>query len=170
MSLFFGGCPAPTDETPAIQEPAGENAAAGGPVMLNNSVYAPDFTLKDLAGNSATLSSFRGKANVIVHFGRTDCPGCVMQVGDLKALDANYDDSELVILSIHIMEPVNVVSAFSEREGASYRTLLDAEGSAARAYNVQMIPLNVLVDKKGALAALPSGQLPLSTIKTLVGR
>jgi len=48
--------------------PAPAAAPTPPPMTLKVGEMAPDFTLNDTAGNKVTLSSFRGKNNVVLAF------------------------------------------------------------------------------------------------------
>jgi peroxiredoxin len=64
---------------------------------------APDFTLARYGGGTQTLSSFRGKKNVVLVFYRGYwCPFCVRQLTEMRQLlDANLKkDTELLVVSV----------------------------------------------------------------------
>ena len=64
---------------------------------------APDFALPTFGGGITTLSSFRGKKNVVLVFYRGYwCPYCVKQLGELRQLlDAELKkNTELLVVSI----------------------------------------------------------------------
>ncbi len=64
---------------------------------------APDFTLTKMGGGSVTLSSFRGKKNVVLVFYRGFwCPYCIKQLAGLRQLlDADMKkDTELLAVSV----------------------------------------------------------------------
>lgn len=161
LCIFAVGCEKAADEPAAPAPPTAQPTAAN---------TAPDFTLNDLSGEPVTLSRYRGKANVLLHFGTTWCPPCRAQVPLLKELHQTYTSDELVILSVHIMESPEVVRSFAEDEKAPYLTLLDADGAVALEYGAEFIPLNVLVDKSGAIHGTPSNALDVKAIRELVGR
>lgn len=131
---------------------------------------APDFSLKSLSGETVSLSAFRGKSNVLLHFGTTWCKPCHDQVPTLKALVDKYTDDELVVISIDSGEPEAIVRSFAEFYGISYITLLDLDGAVNIAYEAAIIPSNILVDKEGRIHSKPSNSVPEETIAKLLGR
>jgi len=137
---------------------------------LSKGAPAPDFTLQSLEGETVRLSQFRGKSNVMLHFGTTWCPPCRAQAPRLNELHEKYEPEELVILSVDSGESPDVVRRFVESEGAGYTTLLDFDNAVSAAYGVQYIPLNVLVDKSGRVRGNPSNSIPEEAISALVGR
>ncbi len=64
---------------------------------------APDFTLARMGGGTTTLSSFRGRKNVVLVFYRGFwCPYCIKQLtGMRQLLDAEMKkDTELLVVSV----------------------------------------------------------------------
>ena len=61
-----------------------------------------DFTLPDVAGNSVSLSDFRGKW-VIVNYWATWCPPCLEEIPDLVSLYEENRDS-VVVLGVNYEE------------------------------------------------------------------
>ena len=131
---------------------------------------APDFSLKSLSGETVSLSAFRGKANVLLHFGTTWCVPCHTQVPILKALDDKYTDDELVVIAIDSGEPEAIVRSFAESYGVTYITLLDLDGAVNIAYEAALIPFNILIDKEGRIHSKPSISIPEEAIAKLLGR
>lgn len=129
---------------------------------------ATDFTLKDLSGKSWTLSDFKGKSAVFVHFGTTWCPPCVADVPNLNALQQKYGN-RLAILYVDSSEAETVVRNFVADKGIKYTTLLDADGRVAEQYGVEAIPHNILIDKQGLILSR-TVDLPEKKIEDLLGK
>ena len=68
---------------------------------------APDFSLKDMSGNTVSLKQFRGKV-VLLDFWATWCPPCRTSIPDLVALHNKYKEEGLVILGISMDRPTTV--------------------------------------------------------------
>jgi len=68
---------------------------------------APDFSLKDLSGQTVTLEQYRGKV-VLLDFWATWCPPCRMTIPMLIRLQDKYRDDGLVILGISIDDPQQI--------------------------------------------------------------
>lgn len=131
---------------------AGPQAGAGKIVPT-----AADFTLKDSKGNNVTLSSFKGK-KVLLTFGATWCPYCVQEVEDLKAFFDKHQDKDVKLLSVDIRETNDKVAGFIKKHGIKYTVLLDAEGAAAKKYEVVGIPAIFLIDESGIVKYSGSGR------------
>lgn len=120
---------------------------------------APDFTLKNQFGEDVTLSSFRGKKNVIVVFYPFAFSGiCTGELCSLRDDLAAYqnDDSELLAISCDAMYSLK---AFSEAEGYKFSLLADfwPHGAVSSAYGVfnadrgLAIRGTFVIDKEGIL-------------------
>ena len=110
-----------------------------------------DFTLTSVAGESVTLSQYKGKNPVLLVFFATWCPPCKREVPHLVGLQNQYADKGLKILAIDIDEPGDLVNQFIEENGINYTVLLDQGGEIAEKYKVTGIPTNILIDKQGVV-------------------
>ncbi len=98
---------------------------------------APDFTLKDINGNSVSLSSFLGK-NVILFFneGLMCYPACLDQVVQLNK-DSRLNSENTVAFSIVIDSPE--IWQRSQKDLpylAGAKVLFDNSGAVSQAYDV----------------------------------
>jgi mycoredoxin-dependent peroxiredoxin len=120
---------------------------------------APDFTLMNQHGESVSLSSFKGKKNVVVIFYPFAfsgiCTGELCAIRDDLAAFEN-DNSELLAISC---DPMYAQKAFAEQEGYKFAVLADfwPHGAAAKAYGVFneergcAIRGTFIIDKSGIL-------------------
>jgi peroxiredoxin len=120
---------------------------------------APDFTLMNQHGESVSLSSFKGKKNVVVIFYPFAfsgiCTGELCAIRDDLAAFEN-DNSELLAISC---DPMYAQKAFAEQEGYKFGVLADSwpHGAAAKAYGVFneergcAIRGTFIIDKSGIL-------------------
>jgi peroxiredoxin len=109
---------------------------------------APDFILKDLAGQDFKLSAAKGKP-VLLIFLTTWCPSCRSEIPHYKEIYATYGKRGLEVVGIDIEESKNKVSSFAARSRIPYRTLLDEKGRVASAYDITGVPSMVLINKDG---------------------
>jgi len=109
---------------------------------------APDFILKDLAGENFKLSAARGKP-VLLIFITTWCPTCRSEIPHYKNIYETYGQRGLEVVAIDIEEPKNRVSQFAAKNQIPYRTLLDEKGRVASAYDIVGIPTMVLINRDG---------------------
>jgi peroxiredoxin Q/BCP len=123
---------------------------------------APDFTLPTDEG-SVTLSSFKGKSNVVVYFyPKDDTPGCTKQACAARDLAADFKKANTVVIGI---------SKDSETSHGKFRTKYqlshilgsDADGKVCEAFGawgeksmygkkyMGIMRNCYLIDKKGTL-------------------
>ena len=88
---------------------------------------APAFKLKNLNGQTVSLSDFDGKV-VMIEFWATWCPPCRESAPEMEALYQRFNDRSFVLLSISIDEggdAVEKVRAFANEYNLSYPILMD---------------------------------------------
>jgi peroxiredoxin len=110
-----------------------------------------DFALPDMEGKTHTLSSLRGEV-VLVSFGATWCPPCVVQWSNLEKLYKRYSKKGLVILMIS-NEPLEALQVFMKSHHYSFPFLRDAAGMAARTCGFEGIPRTLVFNRDGTLAS-----------------
>jgi thiol-disulfide isomerase/thioredoxin len=126
---------------------------------------APDFTLKDSAGNDVKLSDFRGKM-VLVNFWASWCDVCKAEKRSMVKLSSELGD-DLVILSIASDDEWEKVDqslrlALGNRGqpseepygGAPFRLLIDPPndknlGTVAASWGLEKVPESFLIDPAG---------------------
>jgi peroxiredoxin len=118
---------------------------------------APDFTLPSTAGTDVTLSSFRGKENVLVAFFPAAFSGvCTAEMCALSEDYSQFQSAGARVLPIsvdglHSLKAfkekermrVDLLSDFFRRTALEYGVLAEEKGTARRSY--------FLVDKQGVL-------------------
>ena len=121
---------------------------------------APAFTLKDTAGNTHSLSDFKGKY-VVLEWLNYDCPFVKKHYGsgNMQALQAAYTEKDVVWLSVvssapgkqgHFA-PAEMNRRTAAAEGKQTAVLLDTDGTVGRAYNAKTTPHMFVINPAGAL-------------------
>ena len=110
---------------------------------------APDFQLKDLAGNTVTLSQYKGKQEVLLFFWTTWCPYCRKGLKVLNEKHAQLSKDGMEILAINVSEPASKVDSFVRNSPLTFKTFLDPDADVAMAYKILGFPTYIIVDKKG---------------------
>ena len=121
---------------------------------------APGFTLKDTAGNTHSLSDFRGKY-VVLEWLNYDCPFVKKHYGsgNMPALQEKYTDEGVVWLSIASsapgkqghFAPAEMDRRTAQAGGKQTAVLLDGAGTVGRAYNAKTTPHMFVIDPQGTL-------------------
>ena len=130
---------------------------AGYPVGPEVGKRAPDFTLVTIDGENLTLSSFRGKAVLVMFWERT-CPTCVRELPMLQSVYETLANDNLVVLAVNVEEENSeAVKSFAERWKLGFPILLDTERKVSELYNVSSIPVKVFIDRQGIIKELKVG-------------
>ncbi len=124
-------------------------------------VLAKDFELKDLDGGQVRLSDFRGKQAVLLYFWASWCPGCIAIKPSVAEMRSNISRDRLAILGINVGtgDPLERLMQYQKGHPVPYPVLYDDGGKVSRAYQVQGIPLFILIDKEGSVI-YRNNQLP----------
>jgi mycoredoxin-dependent peroxiredoxin len=118
---------------------------------------APDFSLKDQNNQEVTLSSFRGKRNVLVVFYPFAFSGiCTSELCSVRDDLPNFQNDDVQILAISVDHPFTL-KAWSDAQGYDFPLLADfwPHGEVATAYGVfndtrgMALRGTFLVDKDG---------------------
>jgi len=143
------------------QEPAPASPGNSAPVMDS---LAPDFTLKDLDGNTVRLSDFRGKV-VFLNFWATWCGPCRMEMADIEEVHQEYRNRGVVVLGVDLRESAGMVRSFVQQGGYTWTFLLDTSGQVGTAYRVRGIPSSFFIDREGVIRAVAVGAIPGETME-----
>lgn len=143
-----------------------QNEVGAGPA-------APDFSLKDLAGETRALSHYSGKI-VLLDFWATWCPPCRVAIPELVSLQKKYADKGLVILGISVDDPATATKTylreFKNKFLINYTILRVDEKVMGDYFGNQSpaIPTFFLIDRNGRIHQKFVGFEPGAIEKSLV--
>lgn len=133
-------------------------------IGLEKGDQAPDFELKTLDGQTASLSDYQGK-KVLVNFWATWCKPCRTEMPDLDAIRSEYDQVEVLAVNLTTTEKsVDHVAAFADKLKLSFPILLDQKGIQAR-YQVLSYPTTYILDEKGRIMSVKHQMLTKKEIE-----
>jgi len=138
---------------------------------LSQSGGAPDFTLpivssSGLTGQTATLSSFRGKV-VLLEFMEPWCPHCQRMASVLDSLYSQYGSSNVVFISV--AGPWQGATSddaanFIRNYGSNWVYLYDSSGTVFSNYGVQSTPTFFVIGKNGSILTTFTGEQTSDTL------
>lgn len=130
---------APLEEAPPVVA-AGDRAA--------------EFALKDLNGNTVSLSSLRGKV-IFLNIWATWCEPCREEMPSMETLYNEFkNDKDFVILAVsQDRRGKDAVRAYVEKNGYHFRVLLDPDNKISDTYDVSGVPETFIIDRQGRIAA-----------------
>jgi len=132
LGLLITGCSGGTSQEPVVGK------------------SAPDFQLKNLDGQSISLSDLQGKP-VLINFWAIRCPPCRSEMPYIQQVYDEWHSKGLVVLAINIGESTSQIEEFMQSQGLSLPVLLDKGGSVAQRYNIMGIPTTFFIDKEGII-------------------
>ena len=116
---------------------------------------APDFALRDLAGNSISLSQYKGK-KVLIHFFATWCGVCRAELPSVRGLAKNLGPNEVLLAVVEDSDDVAAIRRFAREHELAYPVLLGTRETLA-AYRVTSFPTNYYVNGDGSIQASTVG-------------
>lgn len=111
---------------------------------------APDFALRATSGSNFRLSEYRGDV-VAVAFWGSRCGTCGQQLGALSRMVDTYQSAGLTALAVNVDDDQGAAVAFAAAHPVSFPVLLDPAKQVARQYQVDNLPMLLLIDRGGAI-------------------
>jgi thiol-disulfide isomerase/thioredoxin len=114
----------------------------------------PDFSEKDIAGNSLSVGALKGKV-VLVDFWATWCGPCVHELPNVIETYKKHHGEGFEIIGVSLDSDRDKLDAFLKKtDGMTWAQYFDGQGwqnKLAGKYGVQSIPFTVLVGKDGKI-------------------
>ncbi|MCJ2555552.1 MAG: redoxin domain-containing protein [Candidatus Thermoplasmatota archaeon] len=129
---------------------------------------AKDFQAVDTDGYTFNLSDFRGEV-VILDFMSISCGGCEIIAGTIiDDVYPHFDESELEVISIDVLDDLDSLRAFKEDKGYPWRMAMDP-GGLVNDYAVSSIPKLVVIDREGyAVNVVTDAYASASSIRGMI--
>ena len=109
-----------------------------------------EIQLKDVFGNTVSLSDFRGNV-VFLNFWATWCPPCVIEMPSMQKLHRRFKDKNFVMVAINSQETDAQVKSFLNKYKLSFTALLDSSGEVGTWFDVNAFPTTFVLDKEGRI-------------------
>ena len=134
---------------------------------------APDFALKSSTGENLRLSEYRGDV-VMINFWATWCGPCRQEMPLLDELYTRYERVGFNLLGVNIDDDSRRAMQMIEELGVNFPVLFDASKEVSKLYEVDAMPVTVLVDREGNVRFVHHGYKPgyeekyLDQVRTLL--
>jgi peroxiredoxin len=120
---------------------------------------APDFALKSSTGENLRLSEYRGDV-VMINFWATWCGPCRQEMPLLDELYTRYERVGFNLLGVNIDDDSRRAMQMIEELGVNFPVLFDASKQVSKLYEVDAMPVTVLVDREGNVRYVHHGYKP----------
>ena len=120
---------------------------------------APDFVLKSAAGENLRLSEYRGDV-VMINFWATWCGPCRDEMPLLDELYGRYQRVGFRLLGVNIDDDTRRAMAMVDELGVRFPVLFDEKEEVSKLYEVEAMPVTVLVDREGTVRYVHHGYQP----------
>jgi peroxiredoxin len=135
---------------------SGAVALGAGTAALAQPAYwlvgheAPDFALRAVAGGNVRLSEHRGDV-VVVSFWSIRCTPCRTQLAALDRSLATYRSAGLQMYGINVDDDQSRALEFAHGQPVTFALLLDPQKAVSRRYEVDNLPMTLLIDRNGTV-------------------
>ena len=120
---------------------------------------APDFALQSSTGENLRLSEFRGDV-VMINFWATWCGPCRQEMPLLDELYSRYQRVGFSLLGVNIDDDSRRAMQMIEELGVNFPVLFDARKEVSKLYEVEAMPVTVIVDREGKVRYIHHGYKP----------
>ncbi len=120
---------------------------------------APDFVLKSATGENIRLSEYRGDV-VMINFWATWCGPCRQEMPLLDDLYGRYKRVGFSLLGVNIDDDSRRAMQMVQELGVSFPVLFDESKEVIKLYEVEAMPVSVLVDREGKVRYVHHGYKP----------
>jgi len=120
---------------------------------------APDFALKSSTGENLRLSEYRGDV-VMINFWATWCGPCRQEMPLLDELYTRYERVGFNLLGVNIDDDSRRAMQMIDELGVNFPVLFDSRKEVSKLYEVEAMPVTVLVDREGTVRYVHHGYKP----------
>jgi hypothetical protein len=155
---------------PAQQKPPSSRAQQSSiPVAGNGAVVVgqrlPDFLFTGLNGNTMSESTLRGHKTLFVIVSPT-CPHCQKELKLLHTIENDYPSIEPVFASVF---PLDQTRPLADMTGEGDHIYTGAR-ELAQDLGIRGVPFLMLIDEKGVIRAIRTGELEENAFRDILGK
>ncbi len=120
---------------------------------------APDFVLRSATGENLRLSEYRGDV-VLINFWATWCGPCRQEMPLLNDLYGRYQRVGFNLLGVNIDEDSRRAMQMVQELGVNFPVLFDENKEVSKLYDIEAMPVTILVDREGIVRHVHHGYKP----------
>jgi len=125
---------------------------------------APDFTLPTAQGKSVRLSALKGQV-VLLDFWATWCAGCKVEIPWFMEFQRTYQSKGLSAVGVAMDEDGwRTITPYLKEHPINY-AIVTGDPAIAEHYGVTALPITVLIDRAGRVAATHRGLVDKTTFE-----
>ncbi|MEH6581564.1 MAG: TlpA disulfide reductase family protein [Halioglobus sp.] len=120
---------------------------------------AENFTLKSNSGENIRLSEYRGQV-VLINFWASWCGPCRQEMPHLDAIHQKYAPMGFTVFGINVEQDRQGADKVLRDIPVTFPVLFDDSNVVSELYDVDAMPVTVLVDRKGEIRFMHRGYKP----------
>ncbi len=126
---------------------------------------APEFALTDSHGATVKLSAYKGKV-VVLDFWATWCHGCKIEIPWYVEFQQKYQTRGLAVIGVSMDEDGwKSVRPYLAKHSLNYPIAI-GNSDLAKLYNVEAMPVTLLIDREGNVAASHAGMVDKASFES----
>jgi len=135
---------------PSSAQPSTTPVPSPGESNFHIGEPAPALVVPQLGGGTVDLAMLKGKP-VWLNFMGTYCPPCRDEFPQMNGFYARYADEGLIVVAVDVREEEGTIAAFAQELNATFPIGLDADGTAAQAWDAIVLPVHFWIDAEGII-------------------
>ena len=130
--------------------------------ILFSQDISPNFSLKKINGRTVKIGEYLENGPVLINFWATWCAPCKKEMVFLEKFENEYRKEGFSVLSISIdsQKSLAQVRSYIRINNYSFDVFLDPNMQVFKKMNGNLMPTNILLDKKGNIIWRHYGYLP----------
>ena len=127
--------------------------------VVHAATPAPGFTLKSMTGENIKLGEQAGNV-VMINFWASWCGPCRKEMPLLNDLHNKYEALGFTVLGVNVEEDSTKAVDFISGTPVDFPILFDSANEVSKLYQVDAMPVTVLIDREGKVRYVHQGYKP----------
>ncbi|MEH6567641.1 MAG: TlpA disulfide reductase family protein [Halioglobus sp.] len=132
---------------------------ASSTLAVTDTGPAENFTLKSAGGENIRLSEYRGQV-VLINFWASWCGPCRQEMPHLDAIHQKYQPMGFTVFGVNVEQDRKMADKILRDIPVSFPILFDDSNLVSELYDVDAMPVTVLVDRNGDIRFMHRGYKP----------